>query len=293
MHVTKSILHCPQQVRHGAAMEDDGISGQKDESAVNEFTANSALLLGSFPTLFLFGTGVDKDYGMSEADTRHLLTQEDKRFAQCKDFMLLLFNQKMRHTALRAVRSKIRSNPGLLRKFEEAINDPGLQPKLERALANTAGGEAQKLLTQFLPVLRTCHAAVPFSTSERYSVLGKMRALLDFFGMPSEFFTVAPTDVDNKLILTLSAGKNQVEVELPETFQRFAGLAQNPAAAARVYKRQLRAFLDNLLGLPCALLTKKGQPVCGRMLGIFGIPFAYNLNREIQARGSMHFHALF
>ena len=72
------------------------------------------------------------------------------------------------------------------------MNDPGLQQKLKVALENPAGSEAQKLLTQLLPVLCACHAAVPFNTSERYSVLGKMRAMVDFFGIPNVFFSSCP-----------------------------------------------------------------------------------------------------
>ena len=39
-----------------------------------------------------------------------------------------------------------------------------------RADVLLAGPEAHALLAKFLPVLRTCHAAVPFSSSERYAV---------------------------------------------------------------------------------------------------------------------------
>lgn len=71
-------------------------------------------------------------------------------------------------------------------------------------MKNPRGSKAREVLGKVLPVLRTCHAAVPFSTSERYSVMGKMHAMLTFFGLPSVFYTVAPNDVDNEMTLRLS-----------------------------------------------------------------------------------------
>lgn len=55
----------------------------------------------------------------------------------------------------------------------------------------------------------------------------------------------------------------------------------------------MRAFLEFLLGLPCADGTKKTRPLGGRKAGIFGIPLAYCTCYETQARGSLHFHGLF
>ena len=138
------------------------------------------------------------------------------------------------------------------------MNDPGLQQKLKVALENPAGSEAQKLLTQLLPVLCACHAAVRFSTSERYSVLGKMRVMVDFFGMPNVFFSSCPQLRGQQAHSNPFCLQEPSRGELLDTFQRFASLAQNPAAASRIYERQLRAFQENLLGLPSAVVTKKG-----------------------------------
>ena len=136
---------------------------RREEVAVNEFEANDRLLTLSFPSLFMFGSGIKRPCGVSEADTRHMLLQYDNRFAEARDFGLLLFNQKLRHTALRSVRDAIYANPNRMKAFETAINTPNLEEDLKKAEANPQGKEARHLVHTFMPLLGTCHAAVPFS----------------------------------------------------------------------------------------------------------------------------------
>ena len=197
----------------------------RETRAVNEFTANDRLLHLSFPTLFVFGVGITRCYGLGVDDTRHLLLQHDNRIAENRDFCLVLFNQKFRHTALRTVSDSVYSNPEKLKAFEKAMNSRTLDKHLAEAHANPRGATAQRLVGQFLPLLRSCHAAVPFSTSERYAVMGKMNSLLLFFGMATLFYTVAPNDIDNQLVLHLSIGGSSAQVPLPGVSQRFASLA--------------------------------------------------------------------
>ena len=59
---------------------------RREEVAMNEFEANDRLLTLSFPSLFMFGSGIKRPCGVSEADTRHMLLQYDNRFAEARDF---------------------------------------------------------------------------------------------------------------------------------------------------------------------------------------------------------------
>ena len=260
---------------------------------MNEFEANDRLFTLSFPSLFMFGSGIKRPCGVSEADTRHMLLQYDNRFAEARDFCLLLFNQKFRHTALRSVTDAIYANPNRMKAFETAINTPNLEEDLKKAEANPQGKEARHLVHTFRPLFRTCHAAVPFSTSERYAVMGKMNSMMLFFGPPSLFYTVAPNDIDNELSLCLSMGDRQALIPLPEVSRRFEALSKNPVAAARISERQVRAFLEVLLGLPSSKQTKKDCAVCNRKKGLFGTCVAHCTCYECQGRGSLHFHGLF
>ena len=100
---------------------------QRGKIGVNEFEANNRLLTLSFPSLFMFGTGIKRQCGVSEADTGHLLLQHDNRSAEARDFCLLLFNQKFRHTTLRSVSEFIYANPNQMKAFEAAMSCPNLR----------------------------------------------------------------------------------------------------------------------------------------------------------------------
>ena len=202
---------------------------------MNEFEANDRLFTLSFLSLFMFGSGIQRPCGVSEADTRHMLLQYDNRFAEARDFCLLLFNQTFRHTALRSLKDAIYANLKLLKAFEMAINTPNLEEDLKKAEANPQGKEARHLVHTFMPLFGTCHAAGPFSTSERYALMGKMNSMMLFFGLPSLFYTVAPNDIDNELSLCLSMGDRQPRVPLLEVSRRFEALSKKPVAAAHIF----------------------------------------------------------
>ena len=72
-----------------------------------------------------------------------------------------------------------------MKAFDTAINTPNLEEDLKKAVANPQAKEARHLVDTVMPLLRICHAAVPFSTSERSAVMRKMSSMMLFFGLPS------------------------------------------------------------------------------------------------------------
>ena len=208
-----------QSIRQLLADKRNTVVG-REARAVNEFTADDRLLHLSFPTLFMLRVGITRCYGVGVDDTRHLLLQHDNRMAENGDFCLVLFNPKLRHTALRTVSDSVYSNPENIKAFEKAMNSWTLGKDLAEAHANPRGVTAQRLVGQFLPLLRSCHAAVPFSTSERYAVMSKMNSLLLFFRMATLLYIVAPNDIDNQLVIRLSIGVSSAQVQLPGVSQR-------------------------------------------------------------------------
>ena len=257
---------------------------RREEVGMNEFEASDRLLTLSFPLLFMFGSGIKRPCGVSEANTRHMLLQYDNRFAEARDFCLLLFHQRFRHTALRSVGDAIYANLNRMKAFETAINTPNLEEDLKKADANPQGKEARHLVHTFMPWFRTCHAAVLFSTSERYAVMGKMNSMMLFFGPPSLFYTVAANDIDNELSLSLSMGDRQARVPLPEVLRRFEVLSKNPLAVAHIFEQQVRAFLEVLLGLPSSKQTKKDHAVCNPNISIWYICGPWHMLRVPRPR---------
>ena len=256
------------------------------------FTANARLLYLCFPTLLMFGVGITRCYSLGVDDTRHLLLQHDIIIAENCDFCLVLFNQKFRPTALRTVSDSLYSNPQKVKAFEKTTNSGTLDKDLAEVHANPRGATAQQLVGQ-LPLLRGCHAVVPVITSERQAVMGKMNALLLFFGMATLLYTVAPNDIDSQLILHLSIGDSIAQLPLPRLTQHFASLAKNPVAAAHIFVHQVPAFLKVLLGFPLATVTRNDRLVCTCNKGLFGTCVAHSTCHECQGCGSLHFHGPF
>ena len=60
---------------------------RREEVAMNEFEANDRLLTLSFPSLFMFGSGIKWPCGVSEADTRHMLLQYDNSLLKPATFV--------------------------------------------------------------------------------------------------------------------------------------------------------------------------------------------------------------
>ena len=262
-------------------------------SLEHEFEANDRLLTLSFPSLFMFGTSISRPYGVSGADTRHVLLQHDSRFAQARNFCLVLFNQKIRHTASQSVSEAIYANPGRMKAFETAIAMPHLKGDLKKAGTNPKGKEARHLVHTFIPLLRTCHAAVPFNTAQRYAVMGKMNRVMFFFGPPSVFYTGGPNDIETELSLSLSMGDRKASIPWPKVSRRFEALSQNRVAAPPIFEQHVLAFVEVLLCLPSSKETKKDRAVCSRKKGLFGMCVAHCTCFECQSRGSLHFHGLF
>ena len=113
---------------------------RRQEVGMKKFEANDRLLTFAFPSWFMFGSGIKRPCGVLEADTRHMLLQYDNRFAEARDFCLLLFNQKFRHIALRSVRDSTYANPKRMKAFETPMNTPNLEEDLKKvSLLNALG----------------------------------------------------------------------------------------------------------------------------------------------------------
>ena len=95
---------------------------RREEVGSNTYEAHDRFLTFSFPSLCMFGTAIKRPCGVSEAHTRHMLLQYDNCFAEARDFCVLLFNEKFRHTALPGVRDSIYANPNRMKAFETAVN---------------------------------------------------------------------------------------------------------------------------------------------------------------------------
>ena len=72
---------------------------------------------------------------------------------------------------------------------------------MKRAINETSGKEARKVLGKLLPLLGTAGAKVPGSSSKQHSDLSMLYAYSQFFDLPSMFITVSFDDTGNRLLL--------------------------------------------------------------------------------------------
>jgi hypothetical protein len=119
--------------------------------------------------------------------------------------------------------------------------------------------------------------------------------MINYFGPPSFFVTVAPSDMDSVLTLRLAHVASNATVDmnftLPSLAQRMKNLADNPVAAAQVYQRLIECMLQHLIGVQAEHCVRTSHPpVDLRVVGILGVPIAFAGVTEVQGRQSAHGH---
>ena len=264
---------------------------------LNEFLENDILFLGAFPDLFFLGGKLPKSGSVPTSFSQHLLRQADNRFAQVDEIIFTLFNQSQRHEAARQVSINVRSDTQSVQLFTDIIEAPNFMDDLKSAIASPDSKEAKQLLALIMPLLRMGGRSVPFGPLQRSIAVSKLCAYLHYFGLPGWFVTISPNDVDSVFILRLASplidntDPIQCQFVVPHIDVRLESLANNPAAAAEVFIRQINAVFSCLVGLPSQHNIKQSHgPVGERRQGIFGVPVAHFACIEIQGRGSLHAH---
>ena len=223
----------------------------------DEFNENDSLIYGAFPSLFPVGQGLETCKGGSVGNQliRKLLLHHDRIYAQTPDFMFLLFNQLIRHTAARSLGIKVKNNLESFQTVTDLIIDPDFDQKLDRALKQPDGPDAKQLLNSFKPHLVSNGSNIPFSASQRSQCLAQLVAYVRFFGPPSFFITISPSDVDSKLMVTLAKKHSgdyepnaSIGTSLPSLSERYKLLVNDPVAAAEVFYRTVESVMEELIG---------------------------------------------
>ena len=171
---------------------------------ISDFSDNDHLISGSFWWLFPLGGGWLSRGSQPRATVRHILLQGDARAARDVDFVLLLTNQKVRHTGAGAVNSRMRSSPAAYKAYRDVVDNPGFTELSEAAKASPSGPEGKLLQQKVLPFLHLCEKAVAWSSAERKSCISDLWALARRYGTPSVFWTIAFDDVHDPRVLRLS-----------------------------------------------------------------------------------------
>ena len=88
---------------------------ERGDNPLCEWTHNDLLVGSCFPFLFLRGCGMLPKSTFPESLVKHLFLFYDGRFKSTQSLVHLLFNQLMRHTAIRKVARTESTNKKILR----------------------------------------------------------------------------------------------------------------------------------------------------------------------------------
>ena len=276
---------------------DSVLSVHCHETPINEFVENDSLFLGAFPDLFFIGIKFPTAGSIPSLFTQHLLRQADNRFAQVDEIIFILFNQSQRHAAAKEVATHVYSDSDSVHKFTNIVEAPNFMKDLKSAIESPDKKESRALMNSIMPLVRVSGASVPFGPVQRSVAVSKLCAMIHYFGLPSWFVTVSPSDLDSIIILRLASplkdnnDSMQCQFVVPHLNVCIETLANNPAAAAEVFIRLITALFECLVALPLHHNLKQSHSsVRERRQGIFGVPVAHFCAIEVQGRGSLHAH---
>ena len=314
-----------------AVKEEPPILARETAGPVNEFTSNRDLLGGAFPWIFMFGgekavanDGEKKkaanDGPLSVHTKDHLLHQFHNAPACDQQLVFFLANQTLRHSAIRAVASRVSARGDGVLKFVEKVNSDDFK----KNMADARGGDAiaeSRLAKDVAKYMMPLGASVPHSPTARRAAMSQLYAMVFAFGLPSVFWTIAPDDKNFALSVRMCCASTSNQefpsqnvrefIEAFETggsvpgydsfemkFDKFDTpsllklLNASPVAACDAFYELVFAVYKHLLRTPLQQHVKSSSTPSWSTTGIFGRAYATFGVTEVQGRGSLHLHAL-
>jgi hypothetical protein len=271
------------------------------DTPINEFQRNHVLFLGSFSHLFLLGEGMQRTRGsFNKREIHHLLFQHNNRFSQCSAFVFAAFNQMQRHDAILQVSIRVKNNHYAMTAFDEMVNDPSFTERIADAIAHPQSQDSKELCSKVMDIARITGSNVRYSEMERRGELSKMISMMHYAGPFSFFVTIAPSDLESRLIIRLSRRRSNHRLPehtnlcvedgdivfpsatLPPLAHRRLLLSKNPVAATIIYKRLIECMFEHLIGLQASHVTRSNAQCMGdRKEGALGKPTCYSGVSEV------------
>jgi hypothetical protein len=290
--------------------QNDPIELPRSGQPMNEFTQNDELITAAFPHLFFKGISPPSKGSVNANYVRHLLSFHDGRFARDISFVLLLFDQYMRHAVTREVKAKVSTDPKRKDQIDNYLNDDDFPNKLRQAIAAPTDKVSLKLFSDLNSLVMVTSASIPFSLAARNRHISKMYSMTWYFGLPALFNTWSPDDVHNidSIHQAVAVGKKQdigfnsdslIESVINKIVSEPAlkDLASsNPVALARVFHRSKFLIYKHIIGLAIDgsghVKKRRSTTVKSRRKGAFGVCLGATGVDEVSGRHAMHHHML-
>ena len=305
-----------------AAVKERAIGVRETGGPVNEFTSNRDLLGGAFPWIFMFGgeLAAALEGPLSAHSKDHLLHQFHNNAACDQQLIFFLANQTLRHSAIRAVASRVSARRSDVLTFAEKVNSEDFK----KNMADARGGDAvaeSRLAKDVAKYMMPLGASVPHSPTARRAAMSQLYGMVFAFGLPSVFWTIAPDDKNFALSVRMSFASKSNEgfpaqsgAEFIKAFETGGPLPgydsfdmkfdkfdtpsllklmnASPVAACDAFYELVFAVYKHLLRTPLQNHVKSSSTPSWSTTGIFGRAYATFGVTEVQGRGSLHLHAL-
>lgn len=249
-----------------------------------------------FPWLFPYGLGgIGQEHikrHSTDAHKAQLLMYHDKRFQMDPFFIIAAFNHTQiqtasRHCHLASKRENFKYvaerllsiDPLVVRKIADRMAEGEHVPKNELT-------DEESRCFEILKDIDTIGGYVDGSITSKKYMRNQISSLLYYYGAPSWFVTMSPSDSNHPLCLYYADTKEEFRPELKYDNEALALIAKNPVAAARFFHKVVELFIEHVLGVKH---TSKGTKYAD---GLFGPTAAYYGTVEQQGRLTLHLHTL-
>jgi hypothetical protein len=81
-----------------------------------------------------------------------------------------------------------------MEKFGQYVNEAGFKGRMEQPIRNPKGAVANEILDNFNDTIKLLGKNVPYSPMERSAAVSSFYSYVQYHGVPSVFFTIAPDD---------------------------------------------------------------------------------------------------
>lgn len=252
---------------------------------------NPQLYPKMFPWLFPYGRGGIGSKAPEELSyvdhIRHLLLYHDKRFQTDPEFPLIIFNHYNIKSCTTGshllVKDKrfVEVTNRLLSLNPTALDDLSQKFKKKES-SHIPFTEDEKECYQLLNDLNLLAWRVDGSITNKKNQRSEINALIDHWGCPSWYITIAPADIKHPVCIYYAdnSGKHVFAPDLHSLSARAKLVIDNPVAHARFFHYFVQLFLREILGIDS---EKEGW---------FGEPVAHYATVEQQGRMALHLHML-
>ena len=294
----------------------------RSEHPINEFRSSEFLRTAAHPDVFMFGTSYGEKGGTLTAKrVIHLLGQFTNAAACNRNFIFSQLDMMQRHQQTREMKAKVNRDPAAFLAMAEKFLSAEFKTMLKKAVANPVSKDAQKVMAEVGPVLKSSQKKTVYGVMEKYSASGEILAMGRRYGAASNFtsFTFNDTQHPNSVRLTFRSPDNDTFPAVAEDAflgaleegSRFLGsgevdcswanlaarVTENPVAAVTAYKRVVIDVLTILLGIAPAntngdeVRSLKTVVLDSKKVGVInGTPVALLAVNEANNRGVLHMH---